>query len=58
MGAKYKKDDYVKDLKTDKKAKIINVYESKNQNNGRPYYFVEWAPGLGCYREERFLTNY
>lgn len=58
MGAKYKKGNYVKDLKTNRKAKIINFYESKKQNNGRPYYFIQYISGLGCYREERFLTNW
>ena len=57
MGAKYKKGSYVKDLKTNRKVKIINVFESKNQNNGRPYYFIESIPGFGCYREECFLIN-
>ena len=56
MGAKYKKGSYVKDLKTNRKVKIINVFESKNQNNGRPYYFVESIPGFGCYREECFFN--
>lgn len=58
MNAKYEKGSYVKDLKTNRKVKIIYVFETKEQNNGRPYYYVEWAPGLGCYREECFLTNY
>ena len=38
MGAKYKKGSYVKDLKTIRIVKIINVFESKNQNNGYEWH--------------------
>ena len=38
MNAKYEKGSYVKDLKTNRKVKIIHVFETKEQNNGRPYF--------------------
>lgn len=53
----YNINDIVKDLKTDRIAKIANKFRSKTNHN-EYYYFIVFKNNTGCYRSYKFLIPF
>lgn len=52
---KYNIGDIVKDIKTNRIAKIIKIYQSKENSNQFYYFIVFKNTNIGAYRSYKFL---